>query len=247
MYSRIPVPRVKWNEENRRYALVFFPLVGTVIGGLLVLWSFARDALKINSLLYSAVSCVIPILISGGIHLDGFCDVIDAQGSCSDKEKKLEIMSDPHIGSFAAIALGVYFILQFGLFSYVESLRASAVVALGYSLSRALSALCSITFRPAKKSGALQSFVKPADKRVSSIALSVLVAVIVAGMLVVDVVAGASALVLSAFSLLFFRFFSYRSFGGITGDLAGFFLQICELAVLFGAAGAELFKAVSLN
>ncbi|MCH5196133.1 MAG: adenosylcobinamide-GDP ribazoletransferase [Oscillospiraceae bacterium] len=246
MYSRIPVPRVKWSEENRRFSLVFFPLVGAVTGGLLVLWRMAVDYLGINSLLFSAVACVIPIIVSGGIHLDGFCDVIDAQGSCAPKEKKLEIMSDPHIGSFAAIGLAVYFILQFGLFSCVNSFRAVSVVALGYSLSRTLSALCAITFKSAKNDGSLQSFVKPADKLTSIILLSVFLASVFAGMLLIDLIAGAAALALSAAALVFFRFFSYKSFGGITGDLAGFFLQICEIVVLLGAAATEIYRQIGI-
>ena len=37
-YSRIPVPQVEWTEENRRYAMCFFPLVGAVLG--LILWGW---------------------------------------------------------------------------------------------------------------------------------------------------------------------------------------------------------------
>lgn len=246
MYSRIPMPRVKWSEENRRYSLIFFPFVGVVIGGVLVLWSFGRDHLAINGLLFSAVSCVIPILISGGIHLDGFCDVIDAQSSCSEKEKKLEIMKDPHIGSFAAIALGVYFLLQFGLFSCISSLRSVYVVALGYPLSRVLSALAAIMFRSAKNNGTLHSFVSSADRKASIIILSFFLAIIAVGMILIDYIVGGFVLVLAALSFLYYRVFSYRNFGGITGDLAGFFLQICELSVLFGAAAAEIFRGMGL-
>ena len=32
MYSKIPMPRVDWNEKNMRYAMCFFPLVGVIIG-----------------------------------------------------------------------------------------------------------------------------------------------------------------------------------------------------------------------
>jgi len=33
-YSRIPVPQVEWLEENRKYSMCFFPLIGAVIGWL---------------------------------------------------------------------------------------------------------------------------------------------------------------------------------------------------------------------
>ena len=240
MYSRIPVPKVEWSDENRKFSLIFFPFIGIVTGGLLVLWFWLSKKLFVNSLLFSAVSCVIPILISGGIHLDGFCDVVHAQSSCAPREKKLEIMSDPHIGSFAAISLGAFFLMQLGLFSCVNSMRAAGVVALGYALSRTLSAFAAITFKSAKSEGSLQNFVKPADKRASIIALSIFLALIAAGMMLVDLFYGAGALIAAAVCFAFYRVFSYRNFGGITGDLAGFFLQICELAVLFGVAVVEI-------
>lgn len=242
MYSRIPMPKVEWSAENRKFALVFFPFIGAVIGCLLLLWSWLRDILEINTVLFSAIACVIPILVSGGIHLDGFCDVIDAQSSCAPREKKLVIMSDSHIGAFAAIGLCVYFILQFGLFSCVNTLKTSAIVALGYTLSRTLSALAAITFKSAKSEGSLQNFVKPADKTTSIIVLSIFLVLICAGMLFVDLIYGAAALAAAAAAFVFYRVFSYRNFGGITGDLAGFFLQICELAVLFGVAAADILR-----
>ena len=32
-YSSIPMPRVDWNDENMKYTICFFPLIGAVIGG----------------------------------------------------------------------------------------------------------------------------------------------------------------------------------------------------------------------
>ena len=69
MYSRIPVPKIKWCEENRRYALGFFPLVGAVSGLMMVLWYFISDKLGINTVLFSAVCTAIPIIVTGGIHM----------------------------------------------------------------------------------------------------------------------------------------------------------------------------------
>ena len=44
-YSRIPMPRVDWSEENRRYSLCFFPLIGLVIGAVMAGWLWLCDAL----------------------------------------------------------------------------------------------------------------------------------------------------------------------------------------------------------
>ena len=60
------------------------------------------------------ISVWIPILITGGIHLDGFCDVTDAKSSYASTERKLEIMSDSHVGAFVVMYLGIYLLLQAG-------------------------------------------------------------------------------------------------------------------------------------
>ena len=204
MYSRIPVPKVEWKEENRRYALGFFPLVGAVIGALLILWRFACNALDTGQFLFAAGAVFIPVLVTGGIHLDGFCDVCDARASCADKAKRLEIMSDPHIGSFAVIKLCLYFIIQTALFSQVDSLRTTALISVGYVLSRALSGLSAVTFKIIASVSAMAAILP-----------------------IQGVTAGLAAL----FVFICHRFTSYRDFGGVTGDLCGWFLQMCEIFI----------------
>lgn len=88
MYSRIPMPQVEWNEDNRRYSLALFPLVGAIIGALLVVWTLICNLLDIGKWLYAAVCCLIPIAVTGGIHADGFSDVTDAKSSYAPREKK---------------------------------------------------------------------------------------------------------------------------------------------------------------
>ena len=45
---------------------------------------------------------------------------------------------------------------------------------------------------------------------------------------------GAAALVFAVLVFLYYRRLCDRQFGGVTGDLAGYFLQISELAMLTG-------------
>ena len=56
---------------------------------------------------------LIPVWITGGIHLDGYADTCDALSSYGDREKKLEILKDPHCGAFAVIRLCSYFLAYF--------------------------------------------------------------------------------------------------------------------------------------
>lgn len=239
MYSRIPVPKVEWKEDNRRYALGFFPLIGAVIGGLLILWRIVCDYLDIGQNLFAAVAVLLPVLVTGGIHLDGFCDVCDARASYADREKRLEIMADPHIGSFAAIKLFLYLILQAGLFTQVTEAGTTAVIACGYVLSRALSALTAVTFNSAKSSGTLQSFVKPSDRKITLVMVGAFITASAASAAVIMPVQGLSAIVTAALVLVWHRYSAYRDFGGITGDLCGWFLQMCEIALLAAAVFTE--------
>lgn len=239
MYSRIPVPKVEWKEENRRYALGFFPLIGAVIGGLLVLWRIVCDKLGIGQFLFAAGAVFLPVLVTGGIHLDGFCDVCDARASYADKKKRLEIMSDPHIGSFAVMKLCLYLIMQTALFTQVRTVKAAAVIACGYMLSRALSGLTAITFKSAKSEGTLQSFVRPSHKNMTAAMVSFFIVLSVVISAVTMPAEGLSAAAAAALVLAWHRYTSYRDFGGVTGDLCGWFLQVCEIAMLAAAVFSE--------
>ncbi len=244
MYSRIPVPKVEWKEENRRYALGFFPLVGAVIGGLLILWRLICNELAAGQFIFAAGAVFLPVLVTGGIHLDGFCDVNDARASYADRDKRLEIMSDPHIGSFAVIKLCLYLIIQTALFSAVNSLRLTIVAACGYVVSRGLSGLSAVTFRSAKSTGTLQSFVRPAHRNITA-AICVIWAAVSAGAAVVILPVQGAALVISAILVMaYHRFTSYRDFGGITGDLCGWFLQMCEIVMLAAVIFSERIMAL---
>ena len=239
MYSRIPLPGVEWKEENRRYALGFFPLVGAVTGGALLLWRLLCTRAGFGQLLFAAGALLINVIITGGIHLDGFCDVTDARASWAEKEKRLEIMSDPHIGSFAVIRVCLLLIVQTALFSEVTETETAAVIASGYVLSRALSGLSAVTFRAAKSSGSLQSFVKPSHKRTVTGMAVFFTALPVAVSVIVFPAAGIASAAAAGAVLLYHRYASYRDFGGITGDLCGWFLVVCETAVLAAAVLTE--------
>lgn len=237
MYSRIPMPKVEWKEENRRYALCFFPLIGAVIGGLLMLWHRLCGMAGMGGIVHGAAAVLIPILVTGGIHIDGFCDTTDAVSSYADRQKRLEIMKDPHIGSFAVIGLSGMLLLQFALFCEIRELL---TVAVGYVLSRALSGLAAVTFRSARSEGALQNFVKPAHRAVTVSVLSATILLCAAAMLFIGLYRGIFVCAAAALCFGFYRSFAYRNFGGITGDTEGWFLQVTETAILAAAYIAEV-------
>lgn len=247
MYSKIPMPQIEWKEENRRYALCFFPLIGAVIGVIFLIWIFFSEKFFIGEILKSVVCVLIPVFITGGIHIDGFCDVTDAVSSYAPKEKKLEIMKDPHVGSFALIKLCCYFIFQAALFSEVKNVSSSIIIACGFILSRGLSAITAVSFKCAKNNGSLYSFVKPVHKKVTLSVLIFTITFICAAMLFSNPVTGICAIIGAIMSVVYYRVSAYKNFGGITGDTAGWFLQICEISILLWVViGQKISEVIAL-
>lgn len=232
MYSKIPMPEIEWSEENHKYSLCFFPLIGLIIGFVEYIWGAFCYAFQIGTVLYSAVSVIIPVIVTGGIHLDGFCDVLDAKNSYADRERKLEIMKDSRVGAFALIGLVSYFIIQFGLYSEISSEHAFMSSGIIFIISRALSGIGAVTLKCAKKSGTLQGFSEPADRKITLVSLILIYAFCILFLIYIDMLCGISVFLVSALSFVYYRNFAYKTFGEITGDLAGYFLQICEISML---------------
>ena len=244
MYSKIPMPKANWEKENMKYVMCFFPWVGAVIGALFTLWGFFGDLLPVGHTLYTVLLLLIPVVLTGGIHLDGLLDTADALSSYQPRERRLEILKDSHAGAFAVIACGVYFVTYFGFLSEL-SYRMISLVSMGFFLSRALSGFAITAFPCAKNSGLAATFANGADKKRARIIL--LVEIIACGLLMIFKypVAGSGAVAAALLCFWYYHHMSKKKFGGITGDLAGWFLQICELCMLIAVvlvqtAGAML-------
>ena len=243
MYSKLPTPRVDWDQKSLSWAMCFFPVVGVVIALLLGLWLGLCALLGFGPFLRSAVALLLPIAVSGAIHLDGFCDTSDALGSHQSREKKLEILKDSHTGAFAIICCCLYLIFFFAVWCEVEPAgRTLWVLSLGPVLSRSLSGLAAVSWPNARGSGLLATFIQPMDA-VKARVLLVWVAVSAAAMIALDPVTGLAAAAGAGLSFLYYFVMSRRQFGGITGDLAGFFLQVCECAMVLAVVLAQRLEA----
>lgn len=226
-YSRLPMPQVDWNEKNMRYTLAFFPLVGMAVGGIFYAVGWFSKWLGFGGILQAALLTAIPAIITGGIHLDGFCDTVDALASHASRERKLEIMKDSGAGAFAVIWCCVWFLAYFALLTEVESLP---TIAAGFVLSRALSARAVETL-PSARAG--MGAVLKSGSCFPGWVLAWYLAIYVGSVLLWgEWLPGAAALLAAAAFYFYYKSMATRQFGGFTGDLAGWFLQICELVIL---------------
>ena len=231
-FSKIPVPQIEWREENMRYMMCFFPVVGLVIGLVIGLWVWLSQAIGFGPTLFGAGLALIPIAVSGGIHMDGFCDVVDAQSSHAEPARKREILKDPHAGAFAAIGVAVYIVAYAAAASeLVAGWRLVVLLAAMHIASRCMSGIATVMFPTSSSKGMLSMFHESARGKRILIVLVVELAVCGVVMAVTYVPAIFVLLVgLVCLGLLFP--FAQSQFGGMSGDLAGFFLQVAELAMI---------------
>ena len=229
-YSRIPMPQVEWSEENRKYSMCFFPLIGAVIGLLLWGWLYLCEALSIGPVLQGAMGALLPILVTGGIHMDGFMDTSDALASWQSKERRLEILKDSHVGAFAVLGCAGYLLLHAAVLS--EATAASgALLSCVFVLSRALSAWAMAVFKSARPTGMLDAFAQAAHRRLVTVSCAVYAVLCAALWLDFNLWLALACLLAAVLCVWYYRRMAYKQFGGMTGDLAGWFLQVTELAL----------------
>ncbi|MHB1150844.1 MAG: adenosylcobinamide-GDP ribazoletransferase [Eubacteriales bacterium] len=237
-YSRIPMPRAEWNDENMKYSICFFPLVGAAAGILLLGLYYLAGMLLFNIIIFAAAAACLPVFITGGIHMDGFCDTIDALSSYQPIERKLEILKDSNSGAFAVIKCAMWFLLYFAAFTQISA-TGIYIVSVGYVLSRALSGLAIVHFKTARGSGLAAAFKGAAHKRNVTVILIILIVFCVSVMICISPFTGGAAVISAGLMFIYCRVMSYGQFGGITGDIAGYFLVMCEFAMVWGVVITE--------
>ena len=229
MFSAVPAPQPVWNEKNMRYALCAFPLVGVVCGGCWWAWAEVCRVLALPELLRGAGFCLLPALVTGGIHLDGLADTSDALASHAPPEKKREILQDSRCGAFAVIRLCGYFIWYWALCCALRPTSAALwSVGASFVLSRSLSGLAIVSLPLAKNTGLAHTFAAGAAPKRARWILTLAAAAGASALCWAGRLSGAA--MLAAASAVFWHYArtARKEFGGISGDLAGWFLVRAE-------------------
>ena len=213
-----------------RHSLIFFPVVGAVIGAVTYLINIIPVVASLPLFIRSILTLLIPLFLTGGFHLDGFMDTMDALKSYSPREEKLRILKDPHIGAFAVIGLVTWLLILWGSFGMILSYGSKKqwlLMTAIYPLSRALSGLLAIGLPKAKSDGML---VKETEKTGVGIVIALVLQFVAAaaGMIWLDLMTGAAVLFAMLLVVVFYRYMTKKQFGGVTGDTAGYFVTVCE-------------------
>lgn len=232
-FSIIPMPQLEWRENNMRFLMCCFPFVGLAIALLLGAWFWLSGALGFSTVLFGAGLALLPVVVTGGIHLDGFCDVVDAQSSHASPERKREILKDPHAGAFASIAIAVYLVAYAAFASELPfDWRILALLGGMHVVSRCMSSVATLAFPTSASKGMLSMFHESGEGK-PALVITLIEFLVCAGMMIYVAPVEATAMIcIGLVCLLLLYPFAKKQFGGMSGDLAGFFLQVAELSMV---------------
>ena len=221
------VKQTVWTAEDFGRSTRFFPLVGLVLG---ICYAFAAwlllYALGIRSLTV-ALLLILPLLLTGGLHADGFMDTADGVFSGRERARKLEIMKDSRVGAFGVVSFVMLMFVQFALLSDMAwplLVPALFVMPIIGRLAMVLAVAC---FPYAREDGMGKTFADMADRS------TVVIAALTTAVLVLPwgVLATAALVLGTLFALLFCRMMT-NILGGVTGDVYGATTVLTETLVL---------------
>lgn len=229
-FTRIPLPipkDVTAEEFTRSYR--FYPFVGLVLG--LLLWLLAKALIPYYPpLVLGALLLGAELMLTGGIHLDGFMDSMDGLLSARSPERILEIMKDSRVGAHASMSLVGLLLLKFAL---LASLTPSTLVILIVMpmLSRWVFQIGVIGFPYARSQGLGKGFHESSHwipfflSGLATCGISFFLLGLAA-----PLAFGVTALLITLMASRISKLL-----GGLTGDLYGAFIEVSEVICLLVA------------
>ncbi|MDY3974390.1 adenosylcobinamide-GDP ribazoletransferase [uncultured Veillonella sp.] len=220
------VNQTEWNIEDFGKSVVFFPLIGAVIGlFLMAIWFVFSSFLPLSLVALGIV--VFEFLFTGGLHADGFMDSCDGLFSGRDKERKLAIMKDSRVGSNGVVGFVFLVLLKWQLLANVPSQFIYELLFIMPVLSRYGLTMSIRLFPYARPEGMGKAFAIYSPK--STLWWATLVALLPAiyghwhYVLILGLMIG--------LNLLLNRFI-VTQIEGVTGDTYGFVIEVSEVIFL---------------
>ena len=227
LLTRLPMGRIG-RELPLAAAFWSYPLVGAVVGGLMALVYAGSGWAGLSAAAAAVLAVAAGILLTGGLHEDGFGDTLDGFGGGKTREDKLRIMKDSRVGSYAVcglvLALGFRVVLIAGLGTPDQAL---AVLVSVHAASRAILPALMLILPAATAGGLGDAATRNAGPAQVLAALALGLAVVPCAGLPVWPFVLTLSLCLVGSALL-----AWRHLRGITGDVLGFAQVATELALL---------------
>jgi adenosylcobinamide-GDP ribazoletransferase len=215
-------------EKGLARSMTFFPLVGLLIGLLLTVAYLILSFLFSKSLaLWLTLGCL--VLLTRGLHLDGFADTIDGFAAGGPKEKILEVMRDSRIGAFGVVGLILLIGAKYLALDQITGPSIPGSLILMTVMGR--NSMVWVCFRsPYARTG--EGLAKPFAENLTSREMILSSASAIAMGLVISGLKGVLVFLgIGLFSLVF-RLFFLKKLKGITGDILGSANELSEVLCL---------------
>ena len=236
-FTRLPLP----DELGKRIghdarltdAIVYFPLVGFIIGVMTgLVWYLS--SLLLPASVAAGLAIMTGLILTGALHEDGFADCADGLGGSPNREKALEIMRDSRIGTYGGLALIITVGLRWLSLATLSPLGGAFVLLIAHTTSRSAMTIAMKLSNYARPEG----LGKMASGDVSDVSflVTILLAFLVGAIFggIAGLMAVTTALLLS-WGLM--KYLEAR-LGGYTGDGLGAMQQVAEITTLIVLAGA---------
>ncbi|MBI3813050.1 MAG: adenosylcobinamide-GDP ribazoletransferase [Nitrospinae bacterium] len=217
-----------FGEDRFGKAAVFFPLVSLLIGGILVATS-KMTSLFLPISISDAIVIMTLIIITGGLHIDGFADTIDGFAGGRDKDDVLRIMKDSGIGAFGAAGLIMLLLMKYLSIQSLQMDMKYWILAAMPVFGRWAVLPMGLLFRYARLEGGTgKVFAETIKLRefVLGTILCLFIVVLLLGVMGFLMLAGIFIVT------LMIGWYSNRRIGGITGDVFGAAIEVNELMIL---------------
>ncbi len=215
--------------------MAFYPAIGLGIGGLLAGWAALLGWVMGETIppapLRAALILVAWVTMTGGLHLDGWGDACDALLVTADRARRLEILHDPHLGSFGVLGVTLLLIVKWASLQYIQGLMPLILIP---TLARWAIVLAAARWPSARPGGMGDRFRQGLGWR--QIAVATLTAVVITG---AAGMRGGIAVLGTLIVTVGLAQLAIRRLGGLTGDIYGAIVEGVEVFLLLMLALME--------
>lgn len=225
--TTLPVPQVPLIIGGLGRSARYFTLVGAVIGGLV----FALNRLligRVDEWLVAVLVVLLWVWLTGGLHLDGFADCCDGLLASVSAERRLTIMKDPTVGTFATLGLILLVLLKIALVKVLLPAEPSSSLPILTAAITARWLILPVALQPpARPSGMGADFALGVEWFIPVLAGILPIALLIWGGIPVLI-----AMIAAHLAAAWLVWIARQRIGGVTGDVLGMVVEVTEVVVL---------------
>lgn len=232
--------KVMPNAQQQRQSLLYYPVVGALLGGLL--YGVAISFSFLPTIMLASLVLLFWVVMTGGLHLDGLADTADAWvGGFGDAERTLAIMKDPRCGPVGVLSLLLQCLMKWSAI-YVLLQNHYAFALLLFPILGRVAPIILLACTPYARAQGLASQLIPSEPQsFSSHLWTVLVLLSSAAISLYWSWQGMLTVVVVLLNIWLLRRMFIKRVGGVTGDLLGASIELTETVALWSLVIALLY------